>query len=290
MPMASFAEAGGALRPDTPRSARHAIAGGGRRGIDPSCLIDAVEFDVIPRLLDARRGDNLWSATANPTPAIPVEEHVAPLTELVLSEQFDAAIELIDALRIRGSDLETIYTDLLAASAHRLGEMWEDDTVDFVGVTVGLCVLHQIMYRLSPDFRREAPGRHRGGRALFMPAPQETHFFGVLMAADFFARARWRVWTEVQTDMDRILDLIRQERFDAIGFSVSCDHYLDAVTAEIAMIRRAVDWPIRILVGGRAATANLDRAQAIGADAVVSTAQEGVDIAEAMLDKTGDHA
>ena len=254
--------------------------------LDPRCLIDAVEFDVIPLLLDAHGGGNHWAEAFGPrNRSVLIESSIEPLTEMVLNQRLDDAMVLINDLRARGTPIASIYLDLLGETAQRLGVQWEDDDVSFADVSIGLCVLHQIMYRLSPDFRSEHPDRVNGRNALFAPSPDETHFFGVLMAADFFARDGWQVWTESEPTADRLIALIREEQFDLVGFSISCDKYVDRTGDLIAKVRSKVSHPLKIIVGGRAVAENAHHVGQIGADAVAMDAADGIRLADAMLDK-----
>lgn len=278
--------AGTAERAARPAQIRAAEDRGRGGAMDPRCLIDAVEFDVIPRLLDAYRSRDLWTGKPGAEP-VSVAPSIEPLAEHLLAQRMDEANALVDSLRTRGASIESIYTGLLTGAAHDLGVRWEEDEASFADVTIGLCGLHQIMYRLSPDFRAERMSDHVRGRALLVPAPQETHFFGVLMAADFFARAGWQVWTEVECSADRLLTLIREEEFDLIGFSISCDKYLERTADVIGSLRARSSRSLNVIVGGRAVTEAPSESREIGADAAARDAAEGIRLAEAMLDKSG---
>jgi hypothetical protein len=61
-----------------------------------------------------------------------------------------------------------VFIDLLAPSARRLGQHWEDDDCDFVDVTMGLWRLQEVMREVTMRFRRRARAA-RPRAALFAP-------------------------------------------------------------------------------------------------------------------------
>ena len=96
-----------------------------------------------------------------------------------------AARTYVEALRAQGVSLESLYLDLLAGAARRLGEWWASDLCDFADVTVGVGRLQQILRELSPEFRAElecAPerpssvARAGAGRAAYV-RPFHCHRF-----------------------------------------------------------------------------------------------------------------
>ena len=66
-----------------------------------------------------------------------------------------------------GVPVQEIFEDLLAPTARRLGDLWESDDCDFLGVTTGAHRLQIAMRRLSLAWRR----REGTPSALFLPAP-----------------------------------------------------------------------------------------------------------------------
>ena len=272
------ADALGAVRRQSARSARQSDER--RRAI----LARTVELDVIPRLLIAHP---LPVAPLAPAAAgLPVTAgHVADLVGLVLSRGEPEAVAFVAAMHGQGATAESLYLDLLAPAARRLGEMWEDDTCDFTDVTIGLWRLQNAMRELSPSFLRSANARTNGPRVLLVPLPGEDHTFGLSMVYEFFRRAGWNAWSGPVESSADLRGLVRREWVEVIGFSLACDEKLDAVRAEIRSVRRASMNPgLAVLVGGPGFTTNPRLAAEVGADGTATDGRQAVLQAQALVD------
>ncbi len=246
-------------------------------------LTRTVELDVIPRLL-----------MAHPTPVVPTPTpaallvtamHVADLVGLVLSRAEPEAVAFVEGMHDQGAAAESIYLDLLAPAARRLGEMWEDDTCDFTEVTIGLWRLQNAMRELSPSFLRSPDTRTNGPRALLVPLPGEAHTFGLSMVYEFFCRAGWNAWSGPVASSADLRSLVRHEWVEVIGFSLACDEKLDVVRAEIRSVRRASMNPgLGVLVGGPGFTANPLLSAEVGADGTATDGRQAVLQAQALVD------
>jgi len=238
-------------------------------------LVQAVQTEVIPRLLSVHKNEPRAGR-------LPTLGDVEQLAGHVLDSDGAAARRLIDTLRADGVGIEAVYLNLLGATARMLGEMWEQDRINFIDVTVGLCTLHQILFRLAPDSGDDGP--ESGRRALFVPVPGETHVFGSLLVARFFSRAGWRTWTEISADDALLTDLLRHNVFDLVGLSISCDRHIDTLRETIARLR-ALEPALTIMIGGHAVERNPDLAAEVGADSCASDPHSAVAMAESLIDK-----
>lgn len=249
-------------------------------------LIHAVELDVIPNLLTAYRRPERANARAT-------ERDVAMLSTLMLSDNVPDALRLIEQLRDQGLSIESIYLDLLGATARNLGEMWDDDRIGFIDVTIGLCALHQVLFRLAPRFEQANPVAGANRHALFVPTPGETHFFGALIAAKVFAQAGWQCWTEVAISSRDLVALVKSEDFSLVGLSLATDRHAEELAIAIAAVRRATQGrAVKVIVGGTAFVLDPELGARVGADGVVTEAQAGIRMVDALFDRrqgTGRH-
>ena len=244
-------------------------------------LTRTVELDVIPRLLAAHRPAVVPAAAGLLVTAV----HVADLVGLVLSRGEPETVAFVAAMHGEGVAAESLYLDLLAPAARRLGEMWEDDTCDFSDVTVGLWRLQNAMRELSPSFLRSANTRTHGPRVLLVPLPGEDHTFGLSMVYEFFRRAGWNAWCGPVESSADLRGLVRREWVAVVGFSLACDEKLDAVRTEIRSVRRASMNPgLAVLVGGPGFTANPRLAAEVGADGTAVDGRQAVLQAQALVD------
>ncbi len=157
-----------------------------------SILTRAVELDVIPQLLVAKR-------TAPPVSTcleIVTASEVAELVTHTLAPLEAATSGFVQAMLETGVAPETLYLDLLTPAARKLGDMWTEDVCDFTEVTIGVWRLWNALRALSPAFLGPVPAKAPpAGRVLLVPLPGEQHSFGLSMVFDFFRRAGWSVWT-----------------------------------------------------------------------------------------------
>jgi len=244
-------------------------------------LTRTVELDVIPRLL-----------IAHPLPTVPTASgllvtagHVADLVGLVLSRGEPETVAFVEGMHGQGAAADSLYLDLLAPAARRLGELWEDDACDFTQVTIALWRLQNAMRELSPSFLRSTVTRTNSPRALLVPLPGEDQTFGLSMVHEFFCRAGWNAWSGPVESSADLRGMVRREWVEVIGFSLACDDKLDAVRTEIRSVRRASKNPgLGVLVGGPGFTANPSLAAEVGADGTATDGRQAVLQAQALVD------
>ena len=252
--------------------ARHtgAMEAGQPSGLNPRWerLSRAIDTDIIPRLVLARRAERETVRLNNREPA-PTQHDVAELAGLVLTRDADVARDFVERMQARGTPVETLYLDLLAPTARRLGELWESDACDFTEVTVGLGRLQQVLHNMSAAFRAEVQPHEHGRRVLLVPAPGEQHSFGLHIVAEFFRRAGWDVWSEPRINSGAdLVQLVRSEWFAVVGLSVASDTRIDALANGIRALRRASrNRAIGVLVGGPMCLAHPELVTRVGADA-----------------------
>jgi methanogenic corrinoid protein MtbC1 len=264
--------------PSRRRSRRKADEAGQSSGQEKSArvgqLVSTLEGEVIPRLVLLRRarayqssGEVGWSPQSGGV------ECIDEFARLLLASDVEVAYSYIDAIRSRGVVMEAIYLELLAPTARRLGEMWEQDLCGFADVTVALCRLHEVLRGLSPVFRADADTAPLSRRILLAPVPGDQHTFGLLMVADFFRREGWDVWSEPVESRVDLIELVQRQWFSVVGLSVGGDTGLVSISAIIHELRKASrNRSVGIMVGGPLFIKEPELAVQVGADA---TAMDG---------------
>lgn len=252
-------------------SPRGRVATGARRLAVPrwDSLIQAIDNEIIPRLVLARRAGRETLRMPAADTATPQAVEVEELAGLVLTKDTAVARSFVEQMHERGTPVETLYLDLLAPTARRLGELWCEDSCDFTDVTVGLGRLQEVLHELSPLFRAEVEPHERGRRVLLMPVPGEQHSFGLHMVAEFFRRTGWDVWSgsQISSGAD-LVQLVRSEWFAVVGLSLACETRIDALATGIRALRRASrNRAIGVLVGGPLFIEHPELVARVGADA-----------------------
>lgn len=255
-------------------------------------MASAIERDIVPRLLASHRagpfppgmliaGDALAPAPS----ADPGAERVEELVRRLTAPGEDAAEAFLDAILEEGVSCEAVYLDLLAPAARLLGTMWEEDTCDFVQVTLALGRMQRVLRSLSHLFLAgAAPRAAPAGRIFLTCLPGEQHTLGLVMVAEFFVRAGW--WTDLGHPVSEaeLLQSVRAEWYDVVGVSMACDGSLPRLKRELQAIRRTSRNPaVRVMVGGRAFDADPALVGRVGADATARDAREAAAAAAALL-------
>ncbi len=246
-------------------------------------LVRAIEFEVIPRLMLAHRSADECLTMPGLGGEHVTSDDVEQFTRLILLQDETLAHACIQAIRTRGVPVETIYLELLAPVARRLGEMWEDDLCDFTDVTLGLGRLHQVLQDLSSS-TEPAVRPSTGRRILLLPSPGEQHTFGLVMVGEMFRRAGWEV---EGGPSEHALDPVARGRttwFDVVGFSLAADVHLEQLAACIRAVRAtALNRSVGIMVGGPLFNRQPDLSAYVGADATVGNGREAPDVAQALV-------
>jgi len=252
-------------------------------------LSRAIEAEVIPRLILARRPGVLLEASGPLNGWTPAFEDVADLARLAIARDETLASARLRALHERGVPLDTLYMDLLGPAARHLGVLWEDDEIGFTDVTTGTWRLRQAMYELSPVFLNEAEAREQKRRVLLLPAIGEQHSLGMLMVAEFFRRSGWDVRCEMVASDGDLARIVQREWFDMVGFSVGADDRLDSLRASIAVSRQASrNLQVVVMAGGPVFLHHPELVASVGADGTAADPAQAAALAEHLIHARAD--
>lgn len=251
-------------------------------------LFRTVENEIIPRLMLLHRsgGEALARASrASNDRHVVTTEQVTEFTDAVLKGH-EPAIEYLKRLVDKGASLDGLCLNLLAPAARRLGEMWEDDVVDFTVVTIALGRLQGVLRGLSSSMQLPRNAAVAGRKALFASVPGEQHTFGLAMVCDFFRISGWSVWSESleNSQAAALIAMVREQHFDIIGFAIGNDKSLASLAELIRSVRQSsLNRQIGVLVGGPLLVARPQIATLVGADATGADARQAMLEAEQLL-------
>jgi MerR family transcriptional regulator, light-induced transcriptional regulator len=284
-------------------------------------LVRAIELDIIPRLVSAHKerpvdtraglpvSEQAAAGSALPhikPAAIAVREMTTPadvgpqpvqalfdiaaFARLSVAGLEDDLFAQVDTWLAEGMSPETLFVDLVAPTARRLGEWWAADRCSFSDVTVGAGRLHQVLRRLSAPFGAGVVPPVDSRRILLMPAPGEQHTLGLTMVGEYFTRAAWEVMlTQMPGASDgrsslRLPSCVRDEWFDVVGFSLGRTRGLESLREAVAEVRRlSRNRAVGVLVGGDYFNQHPDAVAAVGADATAADGAGAPLAAECLL-------
>ena len=204
------------------------------------------------------------------------------LATLLLGPESEKASEFVLGLRDGGISLDTLHTELLEPAARQLGDLWTEDKIDFVDVTLGVARLQRLVH----DFERldQVPDYNAKRKVLLTCAPGEQHSLGSSIVQKFMRAGGWHVWTCATPNMEEAAGIAAQEWFGVVGFSLSSDVHLDGLANAIARVRETSMNPkVGIMVGGSAIARHPDWVQAVGADGTAANGPAAVVLAKKLL-------
>jgi excisionase family DNA binding protein len=227
-------------------------------------------------LLPARKDGATWRVAradldelraASPVPAAPGRRR-APWAERLetrlLAGDGRGAWAVIEAALAAGSQLDSLYLDVLAPAMRSIGDRWERGEVDVALEHRASGIALRIVGRIGPRFVRR--GRTRGCVVLGAPAG-DHHALPPALVADLLRSAGWEVHDlggdVPSADFAEVARAV--PRLAAVGVSVTADECLGAAGETLEVLRDSLAPTVAILVGGRAVGGEAE-ARSLGAD------------------------
>jgi len=238
---------------------------------------DILRSEIVPRLLLIHHEIRKHKETAPPSQA-EIDEFGA----LAMKPDSAAATAYFVAMREKGHSLDTLFVDFLAPTARHLGELWEQDRVDFIDVTLGVARLHELLEMFG--LAEEIVGDDLRHRAILIAPPGEKHLFGVDMVAKFLRAAGWTVTLEIEHTAEHNMRSVADEWVGVVGLSMSSEARVEPLARTIDMIRRnSLNPGIGVIVGGPAFAKEPELVAQVGADAAAQDAPTAVILAKKLL-------
>jgi len=240
-----------------------------------------VEAELLPRLVLAHRTPPVPPQLSAAVGRLLDEAEIEEFVRRVRGIQEPSLDSYIGALLEAGVTPESIYLDLMAPAARRLGELWTDDECSFVEVSLAVGRMQRVLRLLEGRFHsspHDAGGDER--RVLLTGLTGEQHTLGLILVAEFFLRDGWMVDVGTPFGGDDPIGRLDHEWYDVVGFSVSSSDRLDELRTEILRVRTLSRNPsVRVLVGGPAFVQDPGLARAVGADGTASDARAATRVA-----------
>ncbi len=245
-------------------------------------VADVIADEVIPRLLTVHRHDSP-DATGDALDHISLNE-ADKFAPLALELEADQLLDHVEVFLRRGVSIDTVFVELLAPAARRLGIFWEDDLCDFVDVTMGLWRLQEIVRELSGRVPEGCGSPANPRRALFSVMPGCQHSFGTVLIDDVFRRGGWVSEAMPVCTTPDLLDRVARASIDVVGLTVTHDDHISRLPSLIVALRSVSRNPrLYIMIGGRTVMENPGLVTKSGADASAPDAVRALDVAERLV-------
>ena len=253
-------------------------------------LARTIQAEIVPRLMLAHH-EGISSPSGEPAYAVtpPGVDEVEELARLIIGRDPAVGWEYIEAMRVKGISVESVFLDLLTPVARMLGDMWLRDDCTFTDVTIGLSRLHTLVANLGPSLTVQVgiPSLP-SPRAAFVEAPGEQHTFGLQLIREFFRTEGWDVWGGRANDSQELLRLVQDEWINVVGVSMSNVDLIPATKELVSDLRAASLNPnLLVMVGGSCVIDDPQVVQQVKADAGPSGPKEALAIARAYFDQLG---
>jgi MerR family transcriptional regulator, light-induced transcriptional regulator len=245
----------------------------------------SLELELIPRLLEAAQSKEEVADDPMATPAMSIgPADVDAFVKACLSQDEAQSSAHIDRLIDAGATLERICLDLLTPAARTLGVMWEEDTADFLEVTLGLGRMQRAVRDLGRRIGVHTPMSADAGQAFLCGMPDEQHSLGLAMVAEFFVADGWGVTVGPPLGIDDVEHEVSAHWYDVVGLSAALKERLPRIAEVIRKIRHAsLNAEVAVLVGGQAFLDNPELVGRVGADASAPDAAQGPMVARTLV-------
>ncbi len=241
-------------------------------------LAGVIAQQIVPRLLMIHRNVRLEGSVAE---AFTTEE-ITEFGALTMASDSSSARAYFEKMQARGHSLDTLFVHLLAPTARRLGEYWEQDLCDFIDVTIGVARLQELLSIFGAA--EDIPMVDLQHRVLLMTAPGEQHLFGVNMVGKLMRAAGWDVTICKGPNVGEIAQIVERDWYGVVGFALSDEGGLEAIGRSIDEMRRvSQNRHVGVMVGGPTFVGHPERAVQVGADGVADDAPAAVILAKKLL-------
>jgi methanogenic corrinoid protein MtbC1 len=190
---------------------------------------------------------------------------------------------LVESALSSGMTPAQIYLEVMAPAMVSIGHRWEIGEIGVAAEHRATGIATRITGRLGPRFARR--GRRRGLVVVGGPAG-EHHGLAVAMLSDLVRGGGYEV-TDIGVDLppESFAEACVPKAL-AVCLSITNPAVWAMCVSTIAAVRQ-IDPDVLIVVGGQAAVAHPAAAAAVGADAVVSSADELLDLLDALPASAG---
>lgn len=205
-------------------------------------------------------------------------EQASAMLAALLEGQRGRCVELAQQLVQRETDLPGFYLTVLQPCMYRVGSLWESGEISVAQEHLATSLVSRIMASI---YQRLVPPESTLGTAVVTAAPQEYHELGARMVADMLELDGWDVlFLGANTPVEDIIRTVVDRKAQLVALSASMFFNVTAVRELFTRLRTEAGVPgLRLMAGGQAFALLPDCSRAIGADACVLDAEEGVALA-----------
>lgn len=233
-----------------------------------------------------RHNGGIGDARNRGSPEIGSKADPAALFDAVISGNYAQALDLCQqTLAQPDIGARGIHTALMLPAIRMVGQAWADDSASFAQTSLGFCLLHRLLDRLSQDMASKGmsggEGRLLAGqqRIMVAVAPGDSHSFGAMILTEELRLRGWFVTFYDHSQNDAVIQALARQSFDTLAISVSCDESLVGLADFVTTCRIANNNPqMEIMIGGAAIQAPFGQYGFLQADRVGLSIEDVVSV------------
>lgn len=188
---------------------------------------------------------------------------------------------LLDDGLAAGVSVPELYLGVIQPAQYEIGRLWQANLLSVAEEHVATSISQLALSYLYPYIPRSAPN---GKRVLVACVHEERHDLGARMAADFYEMGGFSVrYLGAGIKADQLVAMVREDRPDILGLSVTMTANLDALHLMVDRARDAVGDGMRLAVGGAAHHRGSELSSAIEAEVVDIDVRTAVDHSAQLL-------
>lgn len=169
-------------------------------------------------------------------------------------------------LRTRRVPAEQVVDVYIPAAARELGNAWHDGELDILETTLSIARLQAILRELGRAWIADQSVTASEARVLLAVPEREQHTLGALIVAHQLRRMGVSVNVQLMTPMQRLAQLVAENRYDAVFLSIANRSSLDSCQRLVETIRRSVSYLVPLVVGGPLLDLEGELCSSLGAD------------------------
>lgn len=162
-------------------------------------------------------------------------------------------------------------------AARRLGRAWEEDSLSFVDVSIGVARLQWFLNEIGSGWGADGTESPNASTLLMIVPEQEQHTLGALAAAGWLRRKGISVCLRIAPTQAELAEILAKRRFDGAMISVACHERLEISAEVVKTLRSEATNSLRVAVGGAVLDNGKDLAAVTGADIVTSDLSKAVE-------------
>ncbi|CAM3802947.1 B12-binding domain-containing protein [Polynucleobacter antarcticus] len=243
-------------------------------------LIEEIERKVAQKVATVSSNQNWLQAPIQikkeAVQALEADE-VDKIANLLLDSKEDSFDLAITVLKTHGISIEFIVLELIPEIARRLGKHWENDSLSFAEVSIGVGRLERVIHRLDYLFQATQLEKRQNKSILITTFPDSQHTLGSLIFSNYLTFSGWKASRPSNTKLDTIALALSTHHYDALAISVSAFEQLDELQSVIDVLRSKSKNPALVtLVGGALYKIAPEKFKHIHADIKAFTPEESV--------------